>query len=290
MKHIAWILIASWLVACGSGPQETIFEFTDPTVIVASPEDDIVFESAEDLLLEGNELLRNREHERALRRFELLLEHFPDSAYVRDATFHIGLCHEGMDDWEAAAATYEHFVDEWPSTSDATDALFRWAEARSQLGDYEGVVPLTERILRRANLTVLDRVEAHVRFGNATVEMRDYPAAEQHYREAIRINDFARAQFNSNSPASEMPLEEYNPLIAQTYFGLGRIYHELFLEIKLVLPEEAITRALVDKGQLMDQARQAYTEAIRAGNSYWSPAAGFMVGQLYEDFYLDILA
>lgn len=284
--------LAALLGACGTSTRAGTTIDLDPTVISGSAagDEEIIYGDARDLFEQAHELYEAREYARAARRYELLVEHFPDVSFRRAAFFNLGLCHEGLDDWGAAADAYRAVVEEWPSSDDATDALFRIAECQSQLGDYEGVVPTVERILRRARLTMRDRVEAHTRWGNAAVEMRLYADAEQNYREAVRVNRRAAMQVTADTAAGDLPLDDWHPAIVQAYFGLGRVYHELFLDVRLVLPEEAIRAALVDKGQLLEQARQAYLDAVRAGNVEWSPAAGFMIGQIYEDFYLDILA
>jgi hypothetical protein len=147
-----------------------------------------------------------------------------------------------------------------------------------------------ERVLRRTRLSVYDQAEAHLRWADAAIEYRDYPTAEYHYRQVIEVNRRAQESAGPDTPAEERPLDDFNPLLTQAYFGLGRTYHELFLEIKLVLPEAVIRQALLDKAQLMEQARLAYLDAVRAGDPYWSVAAGFMIGQIYEDLFLDILA
>ncbi len=281
-------LLGSFFVGCGANTATTNIDL-DPMVISLSEEDEIIFGDAVELFTQAGEHLRAGEHEAALRRYLLLREYFPDISYMRTVSYNMGLCFEGLDDWEHAASMYQEVVENWPATSDATDALFRWAEAHSQLGQYEEVVPLMERVLRRARLTLFDRMEGHVRWANAALETRDYAPAEQHYREAIRINRQAEMHPADENPANQ-PLAEFHPILVQAHFGLGRTYHDLFLQIKLTLPEDNIRQALVDKGQLLEQARVSYVEAVRAGHPYWSPAAGFMIGQIYEDFYLDILA
>jgi len=276
--------------ACGTTATGHVIDLDATLVVVGESEDEVVFGDAMDLFTQANDRYREDDHAGALRRYELLLEHFPESGYERSVTYNIGLCRANLEQWSGARTAFETVVARWPGRDDATDALFMLAEVESQIGNYEGVIPVVERVLRRARLSNRQRIEAHSRWGSAAVEMRDYAHAEQHYRQAIRLNQQAgRAQTDELDPA-EWPYEEWNEWIASAYFGIGRIYHELFLEIKLILPEGEIRTALIDKGQLLEQARQSYLDAVRSDNIYWSPAAGFMIGQIYEDFYLDILA
>ena len=288
-----FVLIVLVVGVClpGCGARQAVYTVDmDPTVISLEDEDEIIFGDAADLFTEAGDLLRNGQHGPALRRYLLIREVFPDITYMRTVAYNMGLCYEGLDAWEHAADMYSEVVENWPASTDATDALFRWAESKSQLGDYEGVIPLMERALRRARLTLFDRIEAHVRWGNAALELGNFTPAEQHFREAMRQNRQAASRAPDEFDPANQALPEFHPVLIQAQFGLGRTYHELFLEIKLVLPEDSIRQALIDKGQLLEQARLAYIEAVRAGHPYWSPAAGFMIGQIYEDFYLDILA
>ncbi|MBN1946559.1 MAG: tetratricopeptide repeat protein [Bradymonadales bacterium] len=281
-----------WLpVGCGSRPVVRDTIELDPVLVTGGmEEEDLAFASAEELFLAANRLLEEEQFAPALRRYRMVIEHFPDSAYYRAALYNSALCYEGLDDWQTAADIYSLVVERWPASRDATDALYRWADALSQLGRWEEITPLMERALRRTDLTLVDRIEAHLRWGLASLELRDYSTAERQFRTALRTNREAQTSGGTGASQADPALPDYHPMLVQTHFGLGRTYHELFSEIKLVLPESAIFQALLDKGQLAEQARLAYLDAVRAGNIYWSPAAGFMIGQLYEDFYLDVLA
>jgi tetratricopeptide (TPR) repeat protein len=289
------LLSLAGLVGCGGGSATrdgSVLELPVEIVSLGSTVSDEALAQLSDaaLFADGNALLREGAYAEALRRYRLLQVRSSDDDYVRAAYYNTGLCLEGLDDYEGASRIYEEVVERWPASDDATDALYRWAESRSQLGDYEGVLPIMQRALRRARLTLVDRTEAHLRLANAAIELRDYALAEQNYRAVLRANAEARLEARTDESAERQPLPDYHPILAQAHFGLGRAYHELFLEIKLVLPQAAIERALLDKAQLMEQARLAYLDAVRAGHIYWSVAAGFMIGQIYEDFYLDVLA
>jgi tetratricopeptide (TPR) repeat protein len=148
-----------------------------------------------------------------------------------------------------------------------------------------------EHVLPQISLSIDERVEARLRWGNALLELRRFDEAALQYRGAIQTNEDALMRFDpESSHVDDRPLDLSDPLLAHSFFSLGRVYHELFSEVRLVLPEEVLTRDLVDKTQLFEQAQEAYLEAVRTGNRYWAPAAGFMVGQLFEDYYYDVLA
>ncbi|MEL6180330.1 MAG: hypothetical protein AAFS10_15315, partial [Myxococcota bacterium] len=93
---------------------------------------------------------------------------------------------------------------------------------------------------------------------------------------------------------SRAPLDQAAPVhshfIAASQFGLSRVYHALFREIKLTLPVERMETDLEDKAQLFRQAQARYLRTIRGGNPYWASASRYYLAKMYEDFYADILA
>lgn len=302
--HVACGLIAaSLLAACGGAqlagadtpaPVGAEYDF-EPMVIAAQqgPDGEITTVAADlpDLFGEAGDYLRNDDFGNALRLYELIIENFSDDEYLRATTYNSALALEGLERWDDAAERYRAVIEGWPTTDDARDAFFRLAECHAVLGEFEEIAPLMERVLLRLGLSVEDRIEGHLRWANAMLELRRFDDATEHYRAAIRIQDQARLAWNPEAGRGvDRPLEPGDPLIGHTWFALGRVYHELFSEIRLVLPEERLEADLVGKTQLFEQAQDAYLEAVRTGNPYWAPAAGYMVGQLFEDYYYDVLA
>jgi tetratricopeptide (TPR) repeat protein len=247
--------------------------------------------SVDEVFDEANDYLRADDYANAARLYRFVIDAFTEPAYVRTSYYNLGLALEGDLEFAEAATQYQTVMTTWPGSEDATWAHYRLAECYSKLGDYEAIPALMEAVLPRGGLHHIDRVEAHVRWGNALLEMRRYAEADQQLSEAIELNRRARATWNAATDGvANEPLSDDHAMIAQSHFSRGRIYHELFLEVRLVLPEERLTRDLIDKGQLFEQSQAAYLDCVRTGHRYWGPAAGFMVGQLYEDFYFDILA
>lgn len=264
-------------------------------VIRASEGDDGAYDSVvtdvPQLFDEANDYLRADDFENALRLYALVLDATSDPAYVRVTHYNQGLAYEGLLEFEAAAFEYATVINDWPASEDATFAHFRLAECFAMTGRYERVPELMERVLPRTGLSHVDILEAHLRWGYALLEMREFIGADQQLSRVIQLNERALLSWNPEDPDwTRRPLDRNDPILAQAYFGRGRIYHELFREIRLVLPEERLTQDLIDKTQLFEQSQEAYLSAVRSGNRYWSPAAGFMVGQLFEDFYFDVLA
>ncbi len=304
MRHnvVPALIAASFIAACGArqappdelDQAEVEVEF-EPMVITADVDDDGSITTATtdmpSLFAEANDYLRADDYENALRLYGVVLEHYDDDAYRRVTHYNMGLALEGLGRVDEAATHFEAVIEGWRGSEDATYALFRLAECYAELGRYDEVPALMEAVHPRAGLTVMDRVEAHLREANALLEMRRYADALEHYERALSINQSAMNRWQpGTSPESQQPLDAGDAMIAQSHFGRGRVYHELFLEIRLVLPEERLTQDLIDKGQLFEQAQEGYLDAVRTGHPYWAPAGGYMVGQLFEDFYFDVLA
>jgi len=272
----------------------TVYDF-EPTLVFGSVHEDgtIVTSSADlpELFAEAGDYLRAGDHENAARLYRLILENYEDESYVRVTHYNLGLAYERMDLYERALPHYRTIVEQWIASEDATWAMYRMAECYSQLGYYEEIPRLMEAVLPRGGLHLIDRLEAHLRAGNAHLELRQYRDAERHFDRVQEMNDRALMRWRSEEPDfTQEPLGRDHAIVAQALFGRARIYHELFLEIRLVLPEARLTQDLLDKGQLFEQAQASYLDCLRGGHRYWAPAAGFMVGKLYEDFYFDVLA
>jgi tetratricopeptide (TPR) repeat protein len=210
-----------------------------------------------DLFKEANDYLIADDFKNAIRLYKVILKNFSEPEYRRVTTYNLqrlGLCL-----WE--------------------------------LGDYEGIKPVVARQFERSDLTLMEEIDAELLLGNALLELRDWNGAERAFLQVVHLNERGlRAWDPDKSSAGRRPYEPTSTPIARAHFGRGRIFHETFSTIRLVLPKDAIRKALLDKTRLFEQAQEAYLSSVRTGDPEWATAAGFMVGQLFEDFYLDVLA
>ena len=294
------LLLASLATACGGArvaPDEPVAEYHfEPVLVSATFEDDgtITTTSRElpEIFAEANDYLRADDYAHAIELYRTVLDQFPDEDdYVRVTHYNIGLAWEGLGEWDQAAFHYATVLDRWVASEDATWSFFRLAECRARLGEWSEIPSLMQRARDRVGLAHIDHQEAWLREANAMLELRRYPEAEALYTEVIEANGrSARAWDPATSDPDAEPLPDGHAIIAHAHYGRGRVYHELLLEIRLVLPEEQMIEDLIDKGQLLEQAQEAYLDAVRTGHRYWAPAAGYMVGQMYEDMHFDVLA
>ena len=244
-----------------------------------------------DLFKEANDYLIADDFPNAIRLYKVILKNFKEPEYLRVSTYNLALAYEGSQQWAEAASHYRKVIALAPASEDGRFALQRLGLCLWELGDYEGIRTVVGRQMERSDLTLMEEIDAHLLLGNAHLELRDWSAAEREFLQVLTLNDRGlRAWDPERSPSTRRPYEPTATPVARAHFGRGRIFHETFSTIRLVLPKEAIRKALLDKTRLFEQAQEAYLSAVRTGDPEWATAAGFMVGQLFEDFYLDVLA
>lgn len=225
----------------------------------------------------------------AIRLYQIVLDATDEEIWSKAAMYNMGLSWESLGAWEEAAQTFDDIIAFFPTSAEARDAHFRLAEALAWLGEFQRVPPLMTSAMQRPDLDTDRRLEALVRSGTANFELRRFTAAERELGRALTLDEDDRSEAMHAVRAIRRG-RVATRAVAQANFLLGRIYHEIFSEIRMLLPVERYKRDLADKQRLFEQALDWYTRAVRTGDVYWAPQAGFMMGKLYEDAYFDILA
>lgn len=279
------------LGACASGPSatptadsgEAVAEqqmLVDPTLVRVkegqTQETELL--GPEEVFQRAFDAFQGRRYEEAARHYELVIAYFATTRYYLPALYNAGLTYEQLRDWPRAAQQYRRIMDKFSGEKEALDAHYRLANALGEMGEHAEVVELMGQALLR-DLSHFDRLEAHVRRAWAAMETGDYKEAEQGFRTALRLNEQA---------PDEVRLEESFQWIARSHVGLGQVYHRRVAEIPLKLPPERMSQDLERKAELFMSAQGHYLRALRVHNPQWSVAAGYMIGRLYEDFYVDM--
>ncbi|TVR04945.1 MAG: hypothetical protein EA398_00795 [Deltaproteobacteria bacterium] len=261
-------------------------------IIEARPTGDGGFEvidhDAVTLFEEATEALSTGAFEEALAGFDRIIDYFRDEEIVRLSLYNGAVALEMLERCTAAIERYRLVRERWPGSDEAVDAALGRAECFTQLAREEEALAELDELLDGFSLTHAARVEAELRRAHLLLSMDRLVDAEAGYRTVLRLQS-AAVERRDPDPGAE-PLPAAHPHLAQAHFGRGRVLHALFLDVRFSMPEDRFRRDLVAKGEMLDEARGAYMGAVRLGNPYWSPAAGYMIGRLYEDFYLDVLA
>ncbi len=294
MKSIATTALALAALLCAAcaghpGPDKPsrliIDELAlDPTLIKATsssgeaPRTEVI--DSRETFEQAQEAFSKRQYEKAVERYALIIEHFQDSDYFLASLYNSGLALDFTGRHAEAAALYRKVADTFPGRSEATDALFRLAGSLARLERHAEVVSVIDEIGARTSLTVGDRIEASVRLGDARLALGELSAAEEAYREALTMNRRAPVE-------DALPDDAY--FIAGAQYGIGRVYHHLFVAIKFKLPIERMEGDLRDKIQLFEQSQSLYIRTIRLAHPYWTTASRYQIAKMYEDFYADLL-
>lgn len=221
---------------------------------------------------------QSRRYEEAAQQYELIIKYFAESRFYLPALYNGGLAYEELKLWEQATRNYHRVIEEFSQRKEAIDAHYRLANVYGEQGELEQVIRLMTDVLER-DLSHFDRIEAYVRRSSALLELGQLDEAEQGFRTLLRLNEKA--------PEDEQVLENSH-FIVQSHFGLGRVNHLRVGAIRLVLPPERMGDDLQTKADLFLRAQSNYITALRYHHPQWSVAAGYMIGRLYEDFYVDL--
>ena len=236
---------------------------------------------ADEVFEQANEAYQARRYEEAVEHYAMVIKYFEDSRFYRPSLFNSGLVYEKLERWAAAAAQYERIIAEHGDKSDAKDAFYRLAHVRAELGDWDAIDGLMTQVMLRGDLEHFDRMEAHLRRATALLELGKLGQARDGFHTMVRLNREASGTDH---------LADSTEFMVQARFGLGRVYHQMVMGIPLVLPPQKMGEDLQEKAELFLKAQTSYIQALREHHAQWSVAAGYMIGKLYEDFYLDILA
>ncbi len=251
----------------------------DPVLIRADDDGESIQISAEEAFEKAYYAFQARRYEEAAKYYGLIIEYFQDSRFYLPALYNGGLSFEELDQWEDAADAFRTIVDDFPDSEEALNAEFRLGSALHELGEYEEVGERLTELLLRDELEPFDRMEAHVRRGNALLELEEWSDAENSFRAVVEINE--------EKPEVDR-LDDDHRFLVMSHFGRGQANHGRMNEIPLKLPPERMADDLEEMADYHLSAQAAYIQALRQYHPYWSVAAGYKAGRLYEDLYVTI--
>ncbi len=235
--------------------------------------------AAEDVFERAYYDFQARRYDSAAENYQLIVDYFDESRFYLPALYNGGLAYEELDLWREAANSFRIIVEEFADADEALNARFRLAKALHELGEYNEVDELLLEVLLQDGLDHFDRVEAHVRRGQALLELEQWNDAENSFRNVLESNREA-------IPSDR--LDDDSRFIVLTHFGIGQANHGRMNDIPLLLPPERMREDLDTKADYHQSAQVAYIRALREHHPHWSVAAGYKIGRLYQDFYMDI--
>ncbi len=255
----------------------------DPILIRAHRDgEEILLENyyVADLFQDAFYAYQGGDFEEALEKYGLIADHLAGTRFHVSSLYNGGLAAERLGRYDVAADLYERLLEDYGDHDDALNARFRLALSWQELGRYDEVEELmTQVLLEHQDLAHYDRVEAHVRRGAALLGLERWTEATQAFQTALEMN--GRVPIRHRLAAD-------NRFIVQAHYGIGEAHHARMNDIPLVLPPSQMTIDLERKAEYHQAAQRAYIRALREHHPYWSVAAGYQIGRLYQDFYMDI--
>jgi len=259
-----------------AGPTENV-RFAPETLVEVTPLDlELAAKNDEELFAIGTAAYAGGDFRRAAAAFGRVADLHPGSRHHAAALYDAGLAHERLGEWRAALERFRALQRGWVGP-DADEAAFRAAAALWHLGELPEARALLDGLARRADLSTADRIRAFTELGVVERDLGEAAAAERSLQRALSIWQDA---------GDRERLDVYHP--AQALYYLGELARASFLAVPVDPARdspESLARALEAKAELLLAAQGYYLRAVRAGNAEWAVAAGYRVGELYDELH-----
>lgn len=276
------LVSAAALTGCGAAAGTGAASPADrPPIVVPEtritphgPEDvQRAFEEAQALLLRG-------EDRAAVAAFERVVAMDPGGQAAGPSLFNLGLAHLSLGDHAAAAHHFLEAERRFPTAPIAKPALVRASRELGYLERWTELEAVARRLDRRADLSILERVEALGALGLALVaQERD----DEAFRVIVQGRDIVEERRLGQS--GPPPIE-----LAQLSFALGEWRRRDSERVTFEPMPADFAARLEDRATRLLQAQEAYTDTMRSLDAHWSAKAGYRVGQLYQRLHRDVMA
>ena len=283
-----WYLCAGLiLVGCGASPAPRSKPVAaplemDPMVLEASgegKETSIVAFDAQSLFDTAKKSFEERAYQVCADTYERLLSLFPNSHYAHAALYNRGVCLEELRLHREAAAHFRRYSQLAQTERDRLDGQFRRGFNLIESGNYPAALNLYGRLLLREDIKGFDRAECLIRQAIGRTATDKFGEAEVGLKAALAL-------INAESEGVIVG----NDLAAEAYFRRGEIYYALNRRVPLKLPLAKMRDDLKAKVRFFKHAQKSFLNALNVREPYWATAAGMKLGELYEQFYRDVLS
>lgn len=257
------------LVACVHAPsQPRRIEISEPTVITAGPPEQAALGDLDDATLfdVGTRAFQSGDFARAAAAFDRIAVKSPASIW------NAGLAYERLGKYEDALARYLEYI----KYKNDPEAQFHAALAEYKLGKLSEAAQRLQALAARPGISTLQKASALTQEAVCLIESGKRADGEVLLRSALDIYD----------KDNEEPIDPSLP--AQAEFWLGEAYRGAFVAEPLdpaTMSSQKLQDALEQKAQFLLSAQGHYLRCIRRGDGEWATAAGFRIGEMYEQLY-----
>lgn len=235
---------------------------------------------AEELLAElerARGLLLVEKYQEAAAALDRLEVQAGDPALKASAAYHAGLAYDGMGERLAALERLERAASSYGDQAIARHALVKLTRLFGRLERWGDLGVAADRLLARTDMLVIDQLEALGAKALALVEQADVDRATVHVGKALAL-----VERHGIGRSGQPPVQ-----LAQIAFAEGEIRRLRSEAVTLVPITPDFGERLEARCQGLLDAQSAFTDAMRARDSFWSAMSGFRVGQLYTKLHAE---
>lgn len=220
-------------------------------------------------------------HREAAEAFERIARLAPDSALLAPPSLlDAGIAREELGERATAIDRYRDLARRFPQHELAKSALLRAARLEAYLERWQDLAAVAGELAARADLTVLEAIEARGQKALGLVEAGRLDEAQKAVMDARDL-----VEQNHLGEAGKPPVE-----LAVVFFALGEVRKKKSEQITFAPLPPSFAEALEQRCQGLLDAQAAFSDAMRSLDAHWSAMAGYRVGQLYQQLHHDVMA
>ena len=284
MRNLITLSLPLLFAACGARPPvqpppPPVEVELEPMLVEVDAEGQVEAIDAAGLFEDGQAAFARQDWPTCDKEFGRLLEKFPDAPQVHAALYNRGLCLEYLRQYDLAGQHFRRHAQLATDEKDRVDGLFRLGYNLVMGKQHVQAIHLYDELIGNPLIGPADRAECHLRRGTAMLYLDRASQAEKELQLAMALTKEAYEGITDG-----------NDVFAEAHFRRAEIYQRLAHGVHLKLPVESMKGDLAGKVRFFRQSQQSYIDALNVRNSYWSTASGLKLGELYEEFYRDVLS
>ncbi len=240
------------------------------------------FESydAEMLFRRGAEAVAQGDCTGGVRLYDRVANEFQASRYASPSLYNAGLCLQEKKEDAEAARRYERLLRDLPESPDRKHASFQLAAIYVRMERWEEGLAMADEILKREDLSTDERVEALSRRAQVLLGTNELEQAAAQSKNTL---SYVRTR-----PPEDQAREFY--FVAAANYVLAETIRFKAEAITVPPGRVAEQRAVLERrAQLILKAQRAYFDTIRHTDPHWAAAAGYRIGEMYDNFWHAIM-
>lgn len=258
-----------------------------PGTVIRMTPDPIILEKVYDaprLFHLAGEAERRKESALAIVLYKKLIQEFDNIDYQQVSLFNLGMLHEDKEKWAQAIGYYEQVIklyDGMPIDEDQLyfDTFMRLGVCFAKLERWWDAVYAFENLVSLEWIDEQDRMEIQLGKGITFEGAGETTLAESAYSRVLSL--YRQLQRGLGGDKT---------MAAEAAFRLGEMTRKKYEAVELSYPIELLRERLETKCGFLLTAQNRYLRSIRFGDGHTMAAAGYRLGDLYENLYQTIVS